>query len=181
MRQWKAAGPAPREVEDELWTRFRAAQDTFFGARDEAMAAQDSEFAANAEAKEKLLVEAEALVPVTDVEAAKRAIRDISERWDEIGKVPRDQIRPLEDRMRAVEQAIRGLQEEKWRRTDPEKSARADDMVAKLHEAIGKVEADLEKARSAGDDKRVTELEDNLASRRAFLEMAERASADYSG
>jgi hypothetical protein len=180
MRQWKAAGPAPREVEDDLWKRFRAAQDTFFGARDEAMAAQDSEFAANAEAKEKLLVEAEALVPVTDVDAAKRAIREISERWDAIGKVPRDQIRPLEDRMRAVEQSIRGLEEEKWRRTDPEKSARADDMVAKLHEAIDKVEADLEKARSAGDDKLVTELEENLASRRAFLEMAQRASADYS-
>ncbi|HET8664020.1 MAG TPA: DUF349 domain-containing protein [Nocardioides sp.] len=180
MRQWKAAGPAPREVEDDLWKRFRAAQDTFFGARDEAMAAQDSEFAANAEAKEKLLVEAEALLPVTDVEAAKRAIRDIAERWDAIGKVPRDQIRPLEDRMRAVEQAIRGIEEEKWRRTDPEKSARADDMVAKLQEAIGKVEADLEKARSSGDAKKVTELEENLASRRAFLEMAERASADYS-
>jgi hypothetical protein len=181
MRQWKAAGPAPRDVEDELWKRFRGAQDTFFGARDEAMAAQDSEYAANAEAKEKLLVEAESLVPVTDVEAAKRAIRDIAERWDAIGKVPRDRIRPLEDRMRAVEQAIRGIEEEKWRRTDPEKSARADDMVAKLHEAIDRVEADLESARATGDQKRVTELEENLASRRAFLEMAERASADYSG
>ncbi|MGC4112643.1 MAG: DUF349 domain-containing protein [Nocardioides sp.] len=180
MRQWKAAGPAPREVEDELWTRFRAAQDTFFGARDEAMAAQDSEFAANAEAKEKLLVEAEALVPVTDVGSAKAAIRDIAERWDAIGKVPREKIRPLEDRMRAVEQAIRSIEEDKWRRTDPEKSARADDMVAKLHDAIGKVEADLEKARAAGDQKKVADLEENLASRRAFLEMAQRASADYS-
>ena len=119
MRQWKAAGPAPREVEDELWARFRAAQDTFFGARDEAMAAQDSEFAANAEAKEALLVEAEALVPVTDVGGAKRAIRDLAERWDAIGKVPRDKIRPLEDRMRAVEQAIRGIEEEKWRQVRP--------------------------------------------------------------
>jgi hypothetical protein len=180
MRLWKAAGPAPREVEDELWRRFRTAQDTFFGARDAAMAAQDSEFAANAEAKEKLLVEAEALVPVTDMAAAKQAIREIAERWDAIGKVPREKIRPLEDRMRAVEQSIRGIEEEKWRRTDPEKSARADDMVSKLHEAIDKVEADLGKARAAGDQKKVTELEENLTSRRAFLEMAERASADYS-
>ncbi len=180
MRQWKAAGPAPRDVEDALWARFRAAQDTFFGARDEAMAAQDSEFAANAEAKEKLLVEAEALLPVTDVAAAKRAIRDLSERWDTIGKVPRDKIRPLEDRMRAVEQEIRGLEEEQWRKSDPEKSARADDMVAKLEQAIGKVESDLEKARAAGDQKKIADLEENLASRRAFLEMAQRASADYS-
>jgi len=181
MRQWKAAGPAPREVEEELWKRFRGAQDTFFGARDEAMAAQDSEFAANAEAKEKLLVEAEALLPVTDVAAAKRSIRDLSERWDAIGKVPRDKIRPLEDRMRAVEQAVRGLEEEQWRKSDPEKSARADDMVAKLQQAIGKVEADLEQARAAGDQKKVADLEENLASRRSFLEMAQRASADYSG
>jgi hypothetical protein len=181
MREWKAAGAAPRDAEDELWTRFRGAQDTFFGARDEAMAAQDIEFAANAEAKEKLLAEAEALVPVTDVEAAKRAIRELSERWDTIGKVPRDQIRPLEDRMRAVEQTVRGIQQEQWRRTDPEKSARADDMVAKLEDAIAKVEKDLDSAQSAGDQKRVTELEENLASRRAFLQMAQRASADYSG
>jgi hypothetical protein len=181
MREWKAAGPAPRDVEDELWGRFREAQDTFFGARDAAMAAQDSEFAANGEAKEKLLVEAEALVPVTDLEAAKRAIRDLSERWDAIGKVPREKIRPLEDRMKAVEQAIRSIEQEQWRRSDPEKSARADDMVTKLEDAIAKVEKDLDSARSAGDQKKVTELEENLASRRSFLEMAQRASADYSG
>jgi hypothetical protein len=30
MQQWKAAGPAPRDVDDELWKRFRGAQDTFF-------------------------------------------------------------------------------------------------------------------------------------------------------
>jgi hypothetical protein len=181
MREWKAAGPAPRDVEDELWGRFRSAQDTFFGARDEAMAAQDIEFAANAEAKEKLLVEAEALVPVTDVDVARRAIRELSERWDAIGKVPRDMIRPLEDRMKAVEQAIRSIEQEQWRRTDPEKSARADDMVAKLEDAIAKVEKDLDSARSAGDQKKVIELEENLVSRRSFLEMAQRASADYSG
>jgi hypothetical protein len=83
--------------------------------------------------------------------------------------------------MRAVEQQIRGLEEEQWRRSDPEKSARADDMVAKLRDAIAKVEQDLDSARSAGDQKKVGDLEENLASRRAFLEMAERASADFSG
>jgi hypothetical protein len=83
--------------------------------------------------------------------------------------------------MRAVEQAIRTIEQEQWRRTDPEKSARADDMVAKLEDAIAKVQKDLDSARSAGDQKKVTELEENLVSRRSFLEMAQRASADYSG
>src|SRR5690606_14645114 len=49
MRDWKAAGPAPKSVDDALWQRFRGAQDTFFGARDAANAALDTEFAANAE------------------------------------------------------------------------------------------------------------------------------------
>ncbi|HEY0772512.1 MAG TPA: DUF349 domain-containing protein, partial [Nocardioidaceae bacterium] len=60
MRQWKAAGPAPKNVDDQLWKRFRGAQDKFFGARDAANAKLDEEYAANAEVKEKLLVEAEA-------------------------------------------------------------------------------------------------------------------------
>jgi hypothetical protein len=181
MKQWKAAGPAPREVEEALWKRFRGAQDTFFGARDAATAAQDKEFAANAEVKEQLLAEAEALLPVTDLGAAKAAMRDIAERWEAAGKVPRDRIKELEGRIRKVEQAIRGVEEEQWRRTDPEKSARADDMVSKLEAALAGIQAQLDAARSAGDEKKVRELEENLASRQAFLEMARRASADYSG
>jgi len=181
MRQWKAAGPARKDIDDELWKRFRGAQDQFFGARDAANAALDAEFAANAVVKEGLLVEAEALVPVTDIEVAKRAFRDIADRWDAAGKVPRERMKELEGRIRKVEQEIRGVEEEQWRRSDPEKSARADDMVSKLEAAIAEVEADLEKARAAGNEKKVKELEDNLASRQSFLEMAKRASEDYSG
>lgn len=181
MREWKAAGPAPRDVDDELWKRFRGAQDTFFGARDAANAALDQEFAGNAVVKEQLLAEAEALVPVTDLEAAKRSFRDIAERWDAAGKVPRDRIKELEGRIRKVEQAIRGVEEEQWRRSDPEKSRRADDMVSKLEDAIAKVEADLASARADGSQARITELEQDLASRQAFLEAAKRASDEFSG
>jgi hypothetical protein len=184
MRQWKAAGPAPKGIDDELWKRFRGAQDTFFGARDAANAALDAEFAANAEVKEQLIVEAEALLPglegdSADLDAIKRSFRDIADRWDAAGKVPRDRIKDLEGRMRTVEQAIRKVEDEQWKRTDPEKSARADDMVSKLEAAIADAEAKLEKARAAGDEKRVRELEENLEGRRSFLEMAKRASADY--
>jgi prefoldin subunit 5 len=181
MRQWKAAGPAPKNVDDRLWKRFRGAQDVFFGARDAANAELDQEYAANAEKKKELLVEAEALLPVTDLDAAKKAFRSIAERWDAAGKVPRDQIKTLEGRIRKVEQAIREVEDEQWRRSDPEKSARADDMVGQLRSAIAGVEADLDKARAAGDDRRVKRLEDDLASRRAFLEMAEKAANEFSG
>ncbi|QYJ05218.1 DUF349 domain-containing protein [Nocardioides panacisoli] len=180
MQEWKAAGPAPRNVEEKLWKRFRGAQDVFFGARDEANAQLDQEYAANAEVKEQILVEAEALLPVTDVAAAKRSFREIAERWDEAGKVPRARIKELEGRMRAVEQAIRKVEDEKWDSSDPEKSARADDMVGQLQAAIADLETKLDKARSAGDDKAVRRLEDDLAGRRTFLEMAQKAASDFS-
>lgn len=179
MRDWKAAGPAPRDVDEALWRRFRGAQDAFFGARDAANSALDAEFAGNAEVKEQILVEAEALVPVQDLEAAKRAFRDLAERWDAAGKVPRDRMKDLEGRMRRVEQALRGVEDEQWRRSDPEKSARANDVITKLESAIAEVEADLEQARAAGNQKKIAELESNLASRQMFLDAARRASADF--
>ena len=63
MDEWKASGRAPREVEDQLWQRFRAAQEQFFSRRNSTFTQRDSEFGANAAAKEKLLVEAEGIDP----------------------------------------------------------------------------------------------------------------------
>ncbi len=180
MRDWKAAGAAARDVDDELWKRFRSAQDAFFGARDAANAELDREFAANAEVKEAILLEAEKLVPVTDLDAAKKTFRELADRWDAAGKVPRDRMKDLEARIRAVEQAIRAVEDDQWKRTDPEKSARADDIVGKLEAGIVDEQAKLEKARAAGDDRRVKQLEESLANKQAFLDMAKQASADYS-
>lgn len=180
MREWKAAGPAPRGVEDKLWRRFRGAQDRFFGARDEANAKLDEEFAANAEVKEQLLAEAEALLPVTDVEAAKKAFRDIADRWDRAGKVPRKRIKELEGRIRKVESAIRSAEDDQWQAKDPEKSARADDMISKLERTVAETEEKLERARAAGDDQQVRRLESTLESNRSFLDMARRTAQDFS-
>ena len=184
MREWKAAGPAPREVDDQLWQRFRGAQDTFFGARDAANAALDEEFAANAEVKDAILVEAEALLPLVqsegaDLDAAKKAFRDLADRWDAAGKVPRDRMKELEARMRKVEQAIRAVEDEQWSRSDPEKSARADDMIGKLETGIAETQAKLDKANAAGDARKVKDLEGELANKHAFLDMARKAAAEF--
>ncbi len=180
MSRWKAAGSAPRNVEDKLWKRFRAAQDVFFTARDEANAALDKEYEENAVVKEAILVEAEKLLPIKDLEAARRAWHDIADRWEAAGKVPRGRVKEMEGRLRKVDQAVRAASEQEWQRTDPEKSARADDMVAKLESAIEDLRADLAKAQSTGDKKKVAELEETLASRESFLAMAQKASSDYS-
>ncbi|MEU0372782.1 DUF349 domain-containing protein, partial [Streptomyces sp. NPDC006283] len=90
MTQWKAAGRAQREAEDDLWNRFRGAQDVFFAARSGVFAERDAEQAENLKLKEELATEAEKLVPVGDLKAARAAFRSINERWEAIGHVPRD-------------------------------------------------------------------------------------------
>ena len=179
MTRWKAAGSAPRNVEDKLWTRFRAAQDVFFQARDAANAALDEEFAANAVVKEQLLVEAEALLPVTDLDKARRALNDIADRWEAAGKVPRGRVKELEGRLRTVEQAVRAAGEQEWKRSDPEKSARADDMIGKLQRAIDETREALAKAEAAGDARKVKDLSAKLESNESFLAMAQKAAADF--
>ena len=89
MRQWKEAGRAGRDDEAELWKRFRGAQDKFFSARSEVFAAKETELRGNATVKEELLVEAQALLPVTDWRAgASPPCARIQERWEQAGRGP---------------------------------------------------------------------------------------------
>lgn len=181
MSRWKAAGPAPKAVEESLWKRFRAAQDTFFAARSEAFSQRDSEQRGNLEAKERLLAEAEALIPVTDWKAARSALRGIQQRWEAVGPVPRDAMRSVEGRLRRVEHAIREAEESDWARTNPEARARAEDTVGKLRASIADLEQQAERAREAGNDRKLAQAEEALAARRAWLQQAEQALDDFGG
>ncbi|MCB2175909.1 MAG: DUF349 domain-containing protein [Actinomycetales bacterium] len=178
MARWKAAGRAGRKDDDALWARFRAAQDAFFGARDAASKATDQEFQANLEVKLALLEQAEALLPVKDLAAAKSALRDIQAKWEEAGKVPRGDLQRIESRLRSVEQAVRDADQAQWRRTNPETRARAEGAAAQLHAAIAQLEDDLAEATKAKDARRIAEATAALAARRAWLEQVERAAAD---
>ncbi len=181
MARWKAAGAAPRGVDDALWKRFRAAQDTFFAAKQATLSEQDAEFRVNAEAKEQLLVEAEALLPVKDLAAARAAYRDLVQRWAAIGKVPRDDIRPLENRLRAVETAVKGAEDERWRRTNPEARARAEETASKLESQITALEERAAKAAARGDVRAAQEASSSAQTYREWLVQARRAVDDYSG
>ncbi|QIK84934.1 DUF349 domain-containing protein [Sanguibacter sp. HDW7] len=181
MDRWKAAGRANRKDDDALWARFRAAQDTFFAARDADNAATDAEYEANLTVKEALLVEAEALVPVTDLARAKAVLRDVQERWEEAGKVPRNAMGRVEARMRAVETAVRDSEQAQWARTNPETRARAEGAAAQLEASIAQLEGELEAARAKGDDRKVRSLEEAVTAKRAWLEQIVRAAEDARG
>ncbi|WP_285102424.1 DUF349 domain-containing protein [Promicromonospora sp. MEB111] len=181
MTRWKAAGRASRKDDDALWARFRAAQDRFFQARDAENAVIDAEYGENLKVKEVLLEEAEALLPVKDLNKAKAALRSLQERWEEAGKVPRGDIQRIEARLRAVETAVRDADQAQWKRTNPETRARAEGAAAQLESAIAALEADLAEAQAKGDKRKVSELEAAVAARRSWLEQVVKAAEDSRG
>jgi hypothetical protein len=162
---WKAAGRAARDVDDALWHRFKAAQDTFFKARNAATAERDAEFVANATAKEALLSEAERL-DTSNHEAARAALRTIGDKWDAIGKVPRERSADLERRLRAVEKKVRDAAEPSG--PDPQAQARAE----QFRERAEQFERQAQKAEAAGRSKEAEEAKANAEQWRQWAEAA---------
>ncbi len=181
MRAWKAAGRASREAEEDLWARFKAAQDQFFAARAEALSEKEAELREHAVAKEALLEQAQGLLPITDLRSARAALRGIQEKWEQIGGVPRDSRDHLEGGLRKVEDAVRKAEDSQWRRSNPEAIARAEGTVTQLRTAISGLERQLAKAQEKGDAKAERQAQEALDARRSWLEEAERTLAEFSG
>ena len=180
MQEWKNAGRGSKKSDDALWARFRAAQEQFFTAKKADLEKRDSSNAANLAAKEALLLQFEALLPITDFADAKKKFRDLLQKWERVGNVPRDKRDALDLRLGVVEQEIRALEEEEKRKSDPTAKARANDVVRQLSEAIASYEAAAVKAEAAGDQKKAEAARESAQARRAWLEEAERSLASFS-
>lgn len=170
LDQWRETGRAGKRYDDALWARFKAASDALYSAKSEIDAKENEEFSANLAAKLALLTEAEPLLAEKDRTRARNALTSIQRRWDEIGKVPREQVRPIEDRLRKVEAAVRALDEDHWQRSDPEKKARSEGLAGQLSSAIAKLESELTEARAKGDQRAIKAAEEALAARRVWLD-----------
>ncbi len=175
LAEWKAVGRAPRDADDALWKRFKAAQDVFFAARNSASTQQQAEQEHNAAAKEELLRDAERTIdPSGDLDAARAALRSVQERWDAIGKVPRERMAQLEGRLRALEKRVREAADSQWRRTDPEAVARA----AQFRERVTQFEEQAAKARAAGKERDAAKALQQAAQWREWADAAEGAISD---
>ncbi|MFI0987328.1 DUF349 domain-containing protein [Streptomyces exfoliatus] len=181
MAEWKSAGRAQREHEDDLWNRFRGAQDVFFAARGEVFAERDAEQTENLKLKEELATEAEKLLPVTDLKAARAAFRSLNERWEAVGHVPRDARPKVEGRMHTVERAIQEAEEAEWRRTNPEARARAAGLTGQLQDAVEKLRKQIDAARAAGNDAKADKLSRELEGRQALLDQALKGLEEFGG
>jgi len=169
QEQWKAAGKAGK-AEESLWKSFRAAGDAIFSAKKEQDAELATEHKANLEKKLELLKQAEA-IRVEDLDKAKKALSDIQAAWSRIGHVPKDQIKSIESRLRAVEAKISDAQKEAWQRSDPAAKARSNSLATQLEGVIAVLEAELSSAPAA----KKKEIQAQIDSRKALLEAAQNA------
>jgi hypothetical protein len=169
LDDWKAAGRAGKKFDDALWAQFKAAGDAIYAAKSEIDARDNVEFEANLAQKLELLAEAEPLLNVTDRAQAREKLLGIQRRWDAIGKVPRDKVKTIEDRLRKVETAVKKLDDDHWQRTNPEKQARSEGLASQLHDAIAKLERELEDAKAKGDKKKIADAQEALDARKVWL------------
>ncbi len=181
MDRWKAAPRAGRADEDRLWASFRAAQDAFFSARAGVQAQRDGSERENLAAKEALVEQAESLLPIKDLSAARSALRSIAEKWTAIGHVPRADRDRIEGRLRKVEDAVHRFEADQWRRTDPAKRALAESTVATFRASLAKLEAEAAAAQAAGNDRKAADLAGRVEQTRMLLAAAESSLAEYSG
>lgn len=169
LDEWKQSGRAGKRHDDALWARFKAAGDAIYAAKSEVDARDNEEFQGNLDAKLALLDEAEPLLAEKDRDTVRSALADIQRRWDEVGKVPREQVKTVEDRLRKVEQHLRTLDDDHWKRNNPETKARTEGLAGQLNAAIAKLESELEEAKASGDEAKIAEATDALEARKLWL------------
>lgn len=175
MDQWRKAGRAGRKDDDALWARFRTAQQTFFDRLREHDQEIDAERQENLTAKLELVKQAEALLPITDLQQARVKFRDILDQLSEIGPVPGRERQSVDGAISKVEAAIKRAEEEEWQRSNPETQARAQGMLSQLEDQIAKLQADLEAAQSAGDDKKAQQISEALETKQVWLNQIQQA------
>jgi hypothetical protein len=179
MESWKAAGRGKRNVDTKLWEEFKAAQDAFFVAKKADLDKRQDTMAANLAKREELIVQIEALLPIKDIAAARRAFLDLLEKWDRIGMTERSKRANLDERLSVVQREIDSLHEEVARRSDPTAIAHANKVVQSLMEAIDSYEKQAEKAEAAGSADKAKVAREAAEARRLWLVEAQKGLTEF--
>ena len=169
LDQWKLAPRAGKKIDDALWARFKAAGDALYAAKKEQDEVEDASFAENLVTKLAILSDAEILIDATDRVDARAKLNSLQKKWDAAGKVPRAQLKPTEERMRKVEQAVRKLEDNFWNASNPEKQARSEGLAGQLEGKIEKLELELSAAQAAKDNKKVLDIQESIKIQKEWL------------
>jgi hypothetical protein len=179
MDQWKATGRGKKADDAKLWSRFKAAQDTFFAAKNADLEKRSVSFSENLIKREAIVSEIESLLPITNLDEARRKFRDLKSRYMKSGQVERGKRNALDRRVESVELSVKEAEQEQWRKSDPGAKARANDVVSQLRAAVADYEAKATKAESNGDLKKANELREAAAARKVWLAEAEKGLSEF--
>jgi len=179
MDLWKASGRGKKGDDAKLWNRFKGAQDQFFAAKNADLAKRDELMTTNLAKREALILEIEELLPVKNLDEAKKNFRELARQWERIGMTQRDKRAAFDGRFAAVESQLKSAEEDRWRKTDPAAKARANDVVRKLSEAVANYDQLALKAEAAGNTKKATEARESADARRVWLAEAEKGLAEF--
>jgi hypothetical protein len=171
LDEWKLSGRVTGKVDDALWLRFKAAGDTIYAKKTVTAAAESVTFEANLAAKLEVLKDAASIDPDKDLVAAKKSLAAMQARWEKIGKVPKDKVRELDDKFKAIESRVKSVEQEHWRKTDPTTIDRTNSVSSQLEESILKLEKDLQAANASSDAKAIQKATEALEARKAWLEV----------
>gem|GEM_PF-3533606 len=172
QQEWREIGPVPRERDQEVWTRFRAACDAFFAKHRAELDARHQEQGDNLTAKvglcvavEELALESESIAQLAeggagggkfqharlgDPEERLRAVKDLQAKWKLVGHVPRDSVETIWARFRTACDRVYATCKEHLDKRDQERK----DNLAKKQAILTEVEELLqhENARWFRDD-----------------------------
>ena len=102
FKVWKTVGPASKKQNEEIWTRFKTAMDTFFTKKKEFFANLKDKQTENLERKINLCIEAEGLQESTEWKKATERFKKLQEEWKTIGPVPKRHADKIWKRFRAA-------------------------------------------------------------------------------
>jgi DNA repair protein SbcC/Rad50 len=95
---WKPLVTAGRQIEQRLWSNFKAATDAVFERRSALLKSSEQEQQANATAKRRILEQLQQLIAADtpDWTASRSACEQLRSEWQEIGAAPRQQHKGLQ-------------------------------------------------------------------------------------
>jgi hypothetical protein len=91
MAEWKKIGPVPSDKNEEIWTKFKAIRNQYYGERKHFFKDLNSSKKDNLTKKEALCEKAESLKDSNEFMKTSDALAKLQDEWKTVGPVPEDQ------------------------------------------------------------------------------------------
>lgn len=105
-KQWKKIGRVPREKSNQVWSRYKSAQDAYYDNKYKYHVDHRSKVDSFSARKKNVIEDAEALLEQKDIAKAARKVNKLHHRWKKIGNLPQRREDKLWDRFKAATDAF---------------------------------------------------------------------------